>query len=277
MFDSIQPSEEPIPLSGSLDPPQKGTKKTNKTTKRVIVLLSAIGVCGAITIATNQSGITKRFAPNVPVAESSTETPKQEPIATGTVTTETTETEGEFQPAPDLEIQRNELLDKSLDEVKFQINNLSQAVAEEFLLQAREATQKKPITTELFLIQKINFLAGKLDKQTLDGELTGSQKDREKAAQLLFEVWGNLEALKLHWDTTAGSQVQIKFTAVNASVLAQNVRQFSEVAMGLRMLTYEQQKRTEALEKQLRLEAIKQAKEECKEQKGEWKNDTCKL
>ena len=154
MLDSIQPSEQLPPISGNLDLPEKTPKKANKTTKRVIVLLSAIGVCGAIAIATNKADVTKRFAPNVPVAESSAETSREEPIATGNATTESIETEGEFQPSPDLEIQRNELLDKSLNEVKFQVNNLSQAVAEEFLLQAREATQKKPVTTELFLIQK---------------------------------------------------------------------------------------------------------------------------
>ena len=74
-------------------------------------------------------------------------------------------------------------------------------------------------------------------------------------------------ALKRHWETTAADQVQIKFTSVNVSVLASDVRQFSEVAMKLRALTYEQQKRTEALQKQLELEAQKLAEKEAKDAK----------
>ena len=264
MMDSIQPGDEPIPFGGDLEQTQRAPKKPNKTTKRVMVLLGLIAVCGLISFVGNKGGVIKKFAPNVPVSKS-TETVEE-------MTTEPTEesatesnTESEaFQPSPDLELIRNELLDKALGEVGFQVNNLSEAVAEEFLIQARNAIEKEPISIELYLIKKINFLANKLDKATLDGEFSGSTKEREQASNLLFEVWGNLLALKKHWNTTAGNQVQLKFTTVNVSVLASDVRQFSETAMKLRALTYEQQKRTEALQKQLELEAQKQAEKENK-------------
>lgn len=242
-------------------PPQREPRKPNKTQKRVVIFLIVIAVCGAISLIGNKTGVTKKFAPNVPVASESTEVV---PMAVEPTGSNTTETDGEFQPSPDLEITRDELLDKSLNEVGFQVNNLSEAVAETFLLQARSAIEKQPISIELFLIKKINFLANKLDAATLAGEFNGSPKERQKAADLLFEVWGNLLALKRHWSTTSADQIQLKFTTVNVSILASDVRQFSEVAMKLRALTYEQQKRTEALQKQLELEAKNQAELEAK-------------
>jgi macrodomain Ter protein organizer (MatP/YcbG family) len=251
MLDSLQPSDDLPAFSGDSDPHQREPRKPNKTRKRVAVLLTVIAVCSFITLVGNKSGIIKKFAPNVPVAEVQQMT--VEP--TGETSTEANDNSGEFQPSPDLEMARNELLDKSLNEVGFQVNNLSEAVAETFLLQARSAIEKQPISIELFLIKKINFLANKLDAATLAGEFNGSPKERQKAADLLFEVWGNLLALKRHWSTTAADQIQLKFTTVNVSVLASEVRQFSETAMKLRALTYEQQKRTEALQKQLELEA----------------------
>ena len=263
MMDGLPLSEDYPPLGVESDTPRREPRKPNKTQKRVVIFLIVIAVCGAISLIGNKTGITKKFAPNVPVAESTEITPMVvEPTGAAT-----TETEGEFQPSPDLEITRDELLDKSLNEVGFQVNNLSEAVAETFLLQARSAIEKQPISIELFLIKKINFLANKLDKATLAGEFNGSPKERKVAADLLFEVWGNLLALKRHWETTAADQVQIKFTSVNVSVLASDVRQFSEVAMKLRALTYEQQKRTEALQKQLELEAQKLAEKEAKDAK----------
>ena len=264
MMDGLPLSDDLPAFGGESDTPQREPRKPNKTQKRVTVLLIVIAACGFISLVGNKTGITKKFAPNVPVAESTEITPMVvEP--TGAATTETDE--GEFQPSPDLEITRDELLDKSLNEVGFQVNNLSEAVAETFLLQARSAIEKQPISIELFLIKKINFLANKLDKATLAGEFNGSPKERQKAADLLFEVWGNLLALKRHWSTTSADQIQIKFTTVNVSVLASDVRQFSETAMKLRALTYEQQKRTEALQKQLELEAKKQAELEAKNAK----------
>jgi hypothetical protein len=258
MMDGLPLSEDYIPDGGESDTTQRESRKPNKTRKRVAVLLTVIAVCSFISLVGNKSGIIKKFAPNVPVAESTEVVPMAvEP--TGNDTTETNDNSGEFQPSPDLEMARNELLDKSLNEVGFQVNNLSEAVAETFLLQARSEIEKKPISIELFLIQKINFLANKLDKATLEGEFNGSPKERQKAADLLFEVWGNLLALKRHWETTSADQIQLKFTSVNVSVLASDVRRFSEVAMTLRALTYEQQKRTEALQKQLELEAKSQA------------------
>lgn len=249
------------PLGVESDPPQREPRKPNKTQKRVVIFLIVIAVCGAISLIGNKTGVTKKFAPNVPVASESTEVV---PMAVEPTGSNTTETDGEFQPSPDLEITRDELLDKSLNEVGFQVNNLSEAVAETFLLQARSAIEKQPISIELFLIKKINFLANKLDAATLAGEFNGSPKERQKAADLLFEVWGNLLALKRHWSTTSADQIQLKFTTVNVSILASDVRQFSEVAMKLRALTYEQQKRTEALQKQLELEAKNQAELEAK-------------
>ena len=263
MMDGLPLSEDYPPLGGESDTQQREHKKGNKTQKRVTVLLIVIAACGFISLVGNKTGITKKFAPNVPVAEST----EIAPMAAEPTGVATTETEGEFQPSPDLEITRDELLEKSLNEVGFQVNNLSEAVAETFLLQARSAIEKQPISIELFLIKKINFLANKLDKATLAGEFNGSPKERKVAADLLFEVWGNLLALKRHWETTAADQVQIKFTSVNVSVLASDVRQFSEVAMKLRALTYEQQKRTEALQKQLELEAQKLAEKEAKDAK----------
>lgn len=262
-MDSLQPSDEPIPVSVEQEPLLREVKKPNKTQKRVIVLLCLMGAFGVIGFIGNQVGVNKKFIPNVPVAESSAQLEEMTVEPTGETTTEVN-SEDTFQPAPDLEVQRNELLDKSLNEVKFQVNNLSEAVAEEFLQQAKVAIEKEPISIELFLIKKINFLANKLDKATLEGEFSGSAKEREKAANLLFEVWGNLLALQKHWDNTAGNQVQLKFTSVNVSVLAQEVRNFSNVAMNLRALTYEQQKRTEALQKQLELEAQKGVKSDGK-------------
>ena len=216
---------------------------------------------------TNRATISKKFAPNVPVAESA-ETVAMAVEPTGETATESDSNSGEFQPSPDLEVLRNSLLDKSLNEVGFQVNNLSEAVAETFLLEARSAIEKQPISIELFLIKKINFLANKLDKATLEGEFNGSPKERKAAADLLFEVWGNLLALKRHWETTSADQVQLKFTSVNVSVLASEVRQFAEVSMQLRMLTYEQQKRTESLQKQLELEAKRLAEQEAKNVKA---------
>jgi hypothetical protein len=242
-MDTLPLSEDYTPVGVESDPPQREPKKPNKTQKRVVIFLIVIAVCGAISLIGNKTGITKKFAPNVPVAESTEITP----MAVEPTGAATTETEGEFQPSPDLEITRDELLEKSLNEVGFQVNNLSEAVAETFLLQARSAIEKQPISIELFLIKKVNFLANKLDKATLEGEFNGSPKERQKAADLLFEVWGNLLALKRHWETTAADQVQLKFTSVNVSVLA-----------------YEQQKRTEALQKQLELEAQKLAEKEAK-------------
>lgn len=264
MMDGLPLSEDYTPLSGESDPSQSKSKKGNKTQKRVIVLLTVIAVCGFISLVGNKTGITKKFAPNVPVAESAENTQPMAVEPTGETTVNPDDNSGEFQPSPDLEIARDELLEKSLNEVGFQVNNLSEAVAEDFLLQARTAIAKEPISIELFLIKKINYLANKLDKATLEGEFNGSPKEREKAANLLFEVWGNLLALKKHWSTTAGNQIQLNFTSVNVSVLASDVRQFSETAMTLRALTYEQQKRTEALQKQLELEAKKQAELEVK-------------
>jgi hypothetical protein len=258
MMDGLPLSEDYIPDGGESDTTQRESRKPNKTRKRVAVLLTVIAVCSFISLVGNKSGIIKKFAPNVPVAESTEVVPMAvEP--TGNDTTEANDNSGEFQPSPDLEMARNELLDKSLNEVGFQVNNLSEAVAETFLLQARSEIEKKPISIELFLIQKINFLANKLDKATLEGEFNGSPKERQKAADLLLETWGNLLALKRHWATTSADQIQLKFTSVNVSVLASDVRRFSEVAMTLRALTYEQQKRTEALQKQLELEAKSQA------------------
>ncbi|MFM6450957.1 MAG: hypothetical protein ACKPH7_04015, partial [Planktothrix sp.] len=248
------------------DNPQSKSKKLNKTQKRVIVSLTVIAACGLINLINAKSGIIKKFAPNVPVAESTESVEPMTAQLTGQNPTETNSSSGEFQPSPDLEISRDELLEKSLNEVGFQVNNLSEAVAEDFLLQARSAIAKEPISIELFLIKKINFLANKLDKATLEGEFNGTVKEREKAANLLFEVWGNLLALKRHWNTTAGNQIQLNFTSVNVSVLASDVRKFSETAMTLRALTYEQQKRTEALQKQLELEAKKQAEIEAKKE-----------
>ena len=265
MMDGLPLSDDYPPLGVESDTPQREPRKPNKTQKRVVIFLIVIAVCGAISLIGNKSGITKKFAPNVPVASSQ----EVVPMAVEPTGAETTETDGEFQPSPDLEITRDELLDKSLNEVGFQVNNLSEAVAETFLLQARSAIEKQPISIELFLIKKINFLANKLDKATLAGEFNGSPKERQKAADLLFEVWGNLLALKRHWETTSADQIQIKFTTVNVSVLASDVRQFSETAMKLRALTYEQQKRTEALQKQLELEAKNQAElEEAKNGKA---------
>jgi macrodomain Ter protein organizer (MatP/YcbG family) len=260
MMDGLPLSEDYSPLSGDSDTPQSKPKKGSKTQKRVIVLLTVVAACGFISLAGNKTGITKRFNPNVPVAESAEIVPMTMTVEpTRETSTEADDNSGDFQPSPDLEMVRNELLDKSLNEVGFQVNNLSEAVAETFLLQARSEIEKKPVSIELFLIQKINFLANKLDKATLEGEFNGSPKERQKAADLLFEVWGNLLALKRHWETTAADQIQLKFTTVNVSILASDVRRFSEVAMKLRALTYEQQKRTEALQKQLELEAKKQA------------------
>ena len=259
-MDTLPISEDYTPLGVESDPPQREPRKPNKTQKRVVIFLIVIAVCGAISLIGNKTGITKKFAPNVPIAESAEITP----MAVEPTGSNTTETDGEFQPSPDLEMARNELLDKSLNEVGFQVNNLSEAVAETFLLQARSAIEKQPISIELFLIKKINFLANKLDAATLAGEFNGSPKERQKAADLLFEVWGNLLALKRHWSTTAADQIQLKFTTVNVSVLASEVRQFSETAMKLRALTYEQQKRTEALQKQLELEAKQLAEQEAK-------------
>lgn len=264
MMDGLPLSDDYPPLGVESDTPQREPRKPNKTQKRVVIFLIVIAVCGAISLIGNKTGITKKFAPNVPVAESQ----EVVPMAVEPTGAATTETEGEFQPSPDLEIARDELLDKSLNEVGFQVNNLSEAVAETFLLQARSAIEKQPISIELFLIKKINFLANKLDKATLAGEFNGSPKERQKAADLLFEVWGNLLALKRHWETTSADQIQIKFTTVNVSVLASDVRQFSETAMKLRALTYEQQKRTEALQKQLELEAKNQAELEAKNGKA---------
>ena len=262
-MDTLPISDDLPAFGGESDTPQREPRKPNKTQKRVVIFLIVIAVCGAISLIGNKTGTTKKFAPNVPVAEST----EIAPMAAEPTGVATTETEGEFQPSPDLEITRDELLEKSLNEVGFQVNNLSEAVAETFLLQARSAIEKQPISIELFLIKKINFLANKLDKATLAGEFNGSPKERKVAADLLFEVWGNLLALKRHWETTAADQVQIKFTSVNVSVLASDVRQFSEVAMKLRALTYEQQKRTEALQKQLELEAQKLAEKEAKDAK----------
>jgi hypothetical protein len=259
MMDSLQPGDETILISGEV-------RRSNKTTKRVIVLLSVIAFCGFVTLISNKIGIIKKFVPNVPVADLPENSKQMTVEPTGQNPTESNINSGEFQPSPDLEIQRNDLLEKSLNEVGFQINNLSEAVAEEFLLQARTAITKEPISIELFLIKKINFLANQLDKATLDGEFSGSAKEREKAANLLFEVWGNLLALKKHWNTTSGNEVKLNFTVVNVSVLAQDVRQFSNIAMSLRALTYEQQKRTEALQKQLELETQKQAELEAKKE-----------
>ena len=264
MMDGLPLSDDYPPLGVESDTPQREPKKPNKTQKRVVIFLIVIAVCGAISLIGNKSGITKKFTPNVPVAESTEITP----MAVEPTGAATTETDGEFQPSPDLEITRDELLEKSLNEVGFQVNNLSEAVAETFLLQARSAIEKQPISIELFLIKKINFLANKLDAATLAGEFNGSPKERQKAADLLFEVWGNLLALKRHWSTTSADQIQIKFTSVNVSVLASEVRRFSEVAMKLRSLTYEQQKRTEALQKQLELEAKRMSEQEAKNGKA---------
>lgn len=266
MMDSLQPSDDLPVFSGNQDAAQRELKKPNKTKKRVVILLTTIAVCGFISWVGNQSGIIKKFAPNVPVAESTENTQQMAVEPTGEIVTNPDDKSGEFQPSPDLEVQRNEQLEKALNEVGFQVNNLSEAVAEDFLLQARTAIAKESISIELFLVKKINYLANKLDKATLEGEFTGSAKEREKAANLLFEVWGNLLALKKHWSTTAGNQIQLNFTSVNVSVLASDVRQFSETAMTLRALTYEQQKRTEALQKQLELEAKKQAELEAKKE-----------
>ena len=263
-MDTLPLSEDYTPVGVESDPHQSTSKKGSKTQKRVIVLLTVVAACGLISLIGNKTGITKKFAPNVPVAESTEITP----MAAEPTGAATTETEGEFQPSPDLEITRDELLEKSLNEVGFQVNNLSEAVAETFLLQARSAIEKQPISIELFLIKKINFLANKLDAATLAGEFNGSPKERQKAADLLFEVWGNLLALKRHWETTSADQIQIKFTTVNVSVLASDVRQFSETAMKLRALTYEQQKRTEALQKQLELEVKRMAEQEAKNGKA---------
>ena len=266
MMDSLQPSDDLPVFSGNQDAVQREPKKPNKIKKRVVILLTTIAVCGFISWVGNQSGIIKKFAPNVPVAENPENTQPMAVEATGQNPTETNSDSGEFQPSPDLEVQRNEQLEKALNEVGFQVNNLSEAVAEDFLLQARTAIAKEPISIELFLIKKINFLANKLDKATLEGEFSGTAKEREKAANLLFEVWGNLLALKRHWATTTGDEIKLNFTVVNVSVLASDVRQFSETAMTLRALTYEQQKRTEALQKQLELEAKKQAEIEAKKE-----------
>jgi hypothetical protein len=266
MLDSLQPSDDLPAFSGDSEATQREPRKPNKTRKRVAVLLTVIAVCSFITLVGNKSGIIKKFAPNVPVAESA-EVQQMTVEPTGETSTEANDNSGEFQPSPDLEMARNELLDKSLNEVGFQVNNLSEAVAETFLLQARSEIEKKPISIELFLIKKINFLANKLDKATLEGEFNGSPKERKQAADLLFEVWGNLLALKRHWETTSADQIQLKFTSVNVSVLASDVRRFSEVAMTLRALTYEQQKRTEALQKQLELEAKQLAEKEAKDGK----------
>jgi macrodomain Ter protein organizer (MatP/YcbG family) len=251
-MDTLPLSEDYTPVGVESDPHQSTSKKGSKTQKRVIVLLTVVAACGLISLIGNKTGITKKFAP----------------MAVEPTGAATTETEGEFQPSPDLEITRDELLEKSLNEVGFQVNNLSEAVAETFLLQARSAIEKQPISIELFLIKKINFLANKLDAATLAGEFNGSPKERQKAADLLFEVWGNLLALKRHWETTSADQIQIKFTTDNVSVLASDVRQFSETAMKLRALTYEQQKRTEALQKQLELEVKRMAEQEAKNGKA---------
>jgi hypothetical protein len=268
MMDGLPLSEDYPPISGDSDTPQRERKKPNKTHKRVIVLLTVIAVCAFISLVGNKSGIIKKFAPNVPVAENVDISAMTAAEPTGESSTESDSNSEDFQPSPDLEMLRNDLLDKSLNEVGFQINNLSESVAETFLLQARSAIEKQPISIELFLIKKINFLANKLDKATLAGEFNGSPKERKAAADLLFEVWGNLLALKRHWETTAADQVQIKFTSVNVAVLASDVRRFAEVSMQLRMLTYEQQKRTEALQKQLELEAQKLAEQEAKNGKA---------
>ncbi|HEY9866940.1 MAG TPA: hypothetical protein V6D21_22390 [Candidatus Obscuribacterales bacterium] len=263
MMDGLPLSEDYTPISGESDTPRSDRKKGSKTHKRIAVLLIVVGVLASISWATNRATTSKKFAPNVPIAESA-ETVAMATEPTGETATDSDNNSGDFQPSPDLEVLRNDLLDKSLNEVGFQINNLSESVAETFLLQARSVIEKEPISIELYLIKKINFLANKLDKATLEGEFNGSPKERQKAADLLFEVWGNLLALKRHWETTAADQIQLKFTTVNVSVLASEVRQFSEVAMKLRSLTYEQQKRTEALQKQLELEAKRLAEQEAK-------------
>lgn len=261
MMDSLQPGDTLPPFGEDSEALRSKPKRGSKTQKRVMVLLIVVGLCGVVSLIGNKSGIVKKFAPNVPVAESAEVVPMAvEP--TGNNPTETDSDSGEFQPPPDLEMARNELLDKSLNEVGFQVNNLSEAVAETFLLQARSAIEKKPISIELFLIQKVNFLANKLDKATLEGEFNGSPKERKEAADLLFEVWGNLLALKRHWETTSANQIQLKFTSVNVSVLAKDVRDFAETSMRLRMLTYEQQKRTEVLQHQLEAEAKALAEKE---------------
>lgn len=264
MMDGLPLSEDYTPISGEFDTPRSDRKKGSKTHKRIAVLLIVVGVLASISWVSNKSGVIKKFAPNVPIAESVDVSAMAAVKPTGETATESDSNSGDFQPSPDLEILRDDLLEKSLNEVGFQINNLSESVAETFLLQARSAIEKEPISIELFLIKKINFLANKLDKATLDGEFNGSPKERKEAADLLFEVWGNLLALKRHWETTAADQVQIKFTSVNVSVLASEVRRFAEVSMQLRMLTYEQQKRTEALQKQLELEAQRLAEQEAK-------------
>lgn len=266
MLDSIQPSDDLLAFSVESESLQREPKKPNKTQKRIVILLITIAVCGFISLVGNKSGTTKKFAPNVPVAESAESVEPMAVEPTRESVTNTDDNSGEFQPQPDLEVQRNEQLDKAINEVGFQVNNLSEAVAEDFLLQARTVIAKEPISIELFLIKKINYLANKLDKATLEGEFSGTSKEREKAANLLFEVWGNLLALKRHWATTTGDEIKLNFTVVNVSVLASDVRQFSETAMTLRALTYEQQKRTEALQKQLELEAKKQAEIEAKKE-----------
>lgn len=267
MMDGLPLSDDYTPVGVESEPHQREPRKPNKTQKRVVIFLIVIAVCGAISLIGNKTGITKKFAPNVPVAENVDISAMTAAKPTGESSTESDSNSEDFQPSPDLEMLRNDLLDKSLNEVGFQINNLSESVAETFLLQARSAIEKQPISIELFLIKKINFLANKLDKATLAGEFNGSPKERKAAADLLFEVWGNLLALKRHWETTAADQVQIKFTSVNVAVLASDVRRFAEVSMQLRMLTYEQQKRTEALQKQLELEAQKLAEKEAKDAK----------
>jgi len=69
MMDSLQPSDDLPAFSGNPDPTQREPRKPNKTQKRVVVLLITIAVCGFISWVGNQSGIIKKFAPNVPVAE----------------------------------------------------------------------------------------------------------------------------------------------------------------------------------------------------------------
>ncbi|MFM6204861.1 hypothetical protein, partial [Planktothrix sp.] len=234
MMDGLPLSEPHPPISVESDNPQSKSKKLNKTQKRVIVSLTVIAACGLINLINAKSGIIKKFTPNVPVAENPENTQPMAVEPMGETATNPDDNSGEFQPSPDLEVQRNEQLEKALGEVGFQVNNLSEAVAEDFLLQARSAIAKEPISIELFLIKKINFLANKLDKATLEGEFSGTAKEREKAANLLFEVWGNLLALKRHWSTTAGDEIKLNFTVVNVSVLASDVRQFSETAMTLR-------------------------------------------
>ena len=102
MMDGLPLSEDYPPLGVESDTPRREPRKPNKTQKRVVIFLIVIAVCGAISLIGNKTGITKKFAPNVPVAESTEITPMVvEPTGAAT-----TETEGEFQPSPDLEITR---------------------------------------------------------------------------------------------------------------------------------------------------------------------------